>query len=196
MGNGSDSLLPATSTLSVETHSVEESVALGRALGGLLQPGDVVALVGPLGAGKTYFAKGVAAGLGVADTAKVVSPSFVLVREYEGRAGPQSGRPRGGRPVGIRLRHVDAYRLHHPRELTELGAEELFDEAAVTVVEWADRFPEGTIPAVLEVRLSHLGPTAREVRFSALGERGVELVSALRRTQAGERPLTSGGDER
>jgi hypothetical protein len=65
-----------------------------------------------------------------------------------------------------------------------VGAEELFDEAAVTVVEWADRFPEGTIPAVLEVRLTHLGPTAREVRFSALGERGVELVSALRRTQA------------
>jgi tRNA threonylcarbamoyladenosine biosynthesis protein TsaE len=161
------------STLSAETHSVEETVALGRALGELLQPGDVVALVGPLGAGKTYFTKGIAAGLGVADTAKVVSPSFVLVREHLGR----------GHGVGTRLRHVDAYRLRHPRELTELGAEELFDEMGVTVVEWADRFPPGTIPAVLEVQLSHVSPTMRELRFTARSERGMELVSALRRVR-------------
>jgi tRNA threonylcarbamoyladenosine biosynthesis protein TsaE len=172
--------LAAMSTLSVETHSVEETVALGRVLGALLQPGDVVALIGPLGAGKTYLTKGLAAGLGVADTAHVVSPSFVLVREHVGRVGPESGRPPSRPPVGTRLRHVDAYRLHHPRELTELGAEELFDEAAVTVVEWADRFPEGTIPTVLEVRLSHVSPTMRELRFTSCDERGVELVSALR----------------
>ena len=160
-------------------------MALGRALGGCLRPGDVVALVGPLGAGKTYFAKGLAAGLGVADTARVVSPSFVLEREYEGRRG-----------VGIRLRHVDAYRLRHPGELTELGAEELFDESGVTVVEWADRFPEGAIPAVLEVRLSHVSPTTRDVQFSGLGERGAALVSALRSLLEAHRPLTGGGGER
>jgi len=178
MGNGSGSPLAAMSTLSVETHNVEETVALGQALGRLLQPGDVVALIGPLGAGKTYFTKGIAAGLGVADTAQVVSPSFVLVREHVG---------------SCRLRHVDAYRLRHPRELTELGAEELFDESAVTVVEWADRFPPGTVPAALEVRLSHVDPTRRELRFTACEERGVELVSALRRALEAQPPLTKAG---
>ena len=187
--------MAAMSTLSVETHSVEETVALGETLGRLLQPGDVVALVGPLGAGKTYFTKGIAAGLGVADTAQVVSPSFVLVREHVGR--PQGP---GAQRVGIRLRHVDAYRLRHPRELTELGAEELFDESAVAVVEWADRFPPGTVPAALEVRLSHVDPRRRELRFTscrapALRARGVELVSALRRALRAQPPLTEGEAE-
>ena len=152
------------STLSVRTQSVGETVALGQVLGEVLAPGDVVALVGPLGAGKTYFTKGIALGLGVADSSQVVSPSFVLVREHVGRC---------------RLRHVDAYRLRHPRELMELGAEELFDEAGVTVVEWADRFPVGTVPATLEVRFSHAGVQDRQIVLSAESERGQELIESL-----------------
>jgi len=148
---------------------VDETVALGRALGELLGPGDVVALVGPLGAGKTYFTKGIAVGLGVEDPSQVTSPSFVLVREHRARCA---------------LRHVDAYRLRHPRELIELGAEELFDEASVTVMEWADRFPQGTMPVTLEVRLTHAGPTDREVVLSAANQRGEELLEALRRALA------------
>ncbi len=157
------------STLSVRTQSVEETVALGQVLGELLAPGDVVALVGPLGAGKTYFTKGIALGLGVAGSPPVVSPSFVLVREHLGRC---------------RLRHVDAYRLRHPRELIELGAEELFDEAGVTVVEWADRFPEGTVPVTLEVRLSHVGAADRDIVLRGRSRRGEELSDALRRALA------------
>ena len=157
------------STISVETHSVEETVALGRALGELLGPGDVVALVGPLGAGKTYFTKGIALGLGVEASSQVTSPSFVLVREHAGRC---------------LLRHVDAYRLHHPRELVELGAEELFDEAGVTVMEWADRFPPGTVPTTLEVRLNHAGPEDRSIVLSAADGRGKELLRSLRQALA------------
>ncbi len=153
------------STISVETHSVEETVALGRALGGVLGPGDVVALVGPLGAGKTYFTKGIALGLGVEESSQVISPSFVLVREHKGRCV---------------LRHVDAYRLHDPRELVELGAEELFDEAGVTVMEWADRFPPGTVPATLDVGLSHVGLQDRSIVLSARDGRGEELLRSLR----------------
>jgi len=134
-------------------------------LGELLKPGDVVALVGPLGAGKTYFTKGIALGLQVEGSSPVTSPSFVLVREHAGRCV---------------LRHVDAYRLHHPRELVELGAEELFDEAGVTVMEWADRFPAGTIPTSLEVRLTYTGLGARHIVLSALNERGEELLCLLR----------------
>lgn len=153
------------STLSVKTRSVDETVAFGRRLGRRLRPGDVVALVGPLGSGKTYFTKGIASGLGVEDTAEVISPSFVLVRQYQG---------------SCLLRHMDAYRLHHPSELVELGAEELFDEAGVTVIEWADRFPPGTVPATLEVRFAHVGPTEREIVLRAQGPRGEELIAGLK----------------
>ena len=156
-------------TISVETHSVEETVALGRVLGELLGPGDVVALVGPLGAGKTYFTKGIALGLGVDESSQVISPSFVLVREHAGRCV---------------LRHVDAYRLHHPRELIELGSEELFDEAGVTVMEWADRFPPGAVPTTLDVRLSHVGLQDRSIVLSARDGRGEELLRSLRQARA------------
>lgn len=105
-----------------------------QALAANLQPGDVVALVGPLGAGKTQFVKGLAAGLGVADPQGVNSPTFTLIQEYHGR---------------ITLYHLDAYRLAGARELEALGFDELCDAGGVTVVEWADRvtslLPEETI---------------------------------------------------
>ncbi|GAH70060.1 unnamed protein product, partial [marine sediment metagenome] len=72
----------------------------------------------------------------------------------------------------------------HPRELIELGAEELFDEAGVTVVEWADRFPEGTVPVTLEVRLSHVSAADRDIVLRGRSRRGEELSDALRRALA------------
>jgi len=145
-------------------------VALGRRLGEALEPGDVVALVGPLGAGKTYFTKGIALGLGVADAKAVVSPSFVLVREHLGRC---------------LIRHIDAYRLTDASELVEIGAEELFDELGVTVVEWADRFPPGEVAATLEVRFEHAGPTERRLTFIPRDERGECLVEGMSEHRCG-----------
>ncbi|HEY7107649.1 MAG TPA: tRNA (adenosine(37)-N6)-threonylcarbamoyltransferase complex ATPase subunit type 1 TsaE [Acidimicrobiia bacterium] len=109
--------------LCARTHSRGETLALAERVGSVLRAGDVVALVGELGAGKTVFAKGIARALGVKDD--VVSPTFALVREYDG--------------VDVALVHVDVYRLDHLQELRDAGFDELVGGAAVTVVEWGDR---------------------------------------------------------
>jgi tRNA threonylcarbamoyladenosine biosynthesis protein TsaE len=119
------------------THSTDETLALAGTVGGLLRAGDVVSLVGDLGAGKTVFARGVARALGV--TEPVVSPSFTIVREYDGR---------------LPLVHVDVYRIESVQELYDLGFEELVRDDAVTLVEWGDMI-DGLLPVDrLDVRLA------------------------------------------
>jgi tRNA threonylcarbamoyladenosine biosynthesis protein TsaE len=119
------------------TRSTDETLELARAVGELLRPGDVVSLVGELGAGKTVFARGVARALGV--TELVVSPTFTIVREYEGR---------------VPLVHVDVYRIDAIQELHDLGFEEVVRDDAVTLVEWGDKV-DGLLPADrLDVRLA------------------------------------------
>jgi tRNA threonylcarbamoyladenosine biosynthesis protein TsaE len=125
------------SELVLESRSPEETRAAGRALGAVLEPGDVVLLDGQLGAGKTVFAKGIAEGLDVDET--VVSPTFTLAREYEGRH---------------RLVHVDVYRLDHVQEFLDLGLEDLAGEDAVTVVEWGEAIAAELPVDHLQVRLA------------------------------------------
>jgi tRNA threonylcarbamoyladenosine biosynthesis protein TsaE len=120
----------------VETHSARATMAVAKAVGMLLRAGDVVVLVGELGAGKTTFVKGVAAALGVDDV--VVSPTFTIAREYEGR---------------VPVRHVDAYRIEDMRELREIGLDELLGGDGVTLVEWGDRITAALPSERLEVRL-------------------------------------------
>ncbi len=146
------------------TNSPAETVELGKRLGGLLGPGDVVALTGELGAGKTCLTKGIALGLGVGDARAVRSPTFVLVSEYRGR---------------LALYHVDAYRLHGASELEALGSGEIMASGGVTVVEWADRV-EGALPAEhLRVECAHAGETRRAIRALARGKRYEDLVRRL-----------------
>jgi tRNA threonylcarbamoyladenosine biosynthesis protein TsaE len=121
----------------LRSRSPEETRAAGRALGGVLEAGDVVVLDGQLGAGKTVFAKGIAEGLGVDET--VVSPTFTLAREYAGR---------------LRLVHVDVYRLDHVQEFLDLGLEDLAAGDAVTVVEWGEAVAAELPGERLEVRLA------------------------------------------
>ena len=119
------------------THSTDETLALAGTVGELLRAGDVVSLVGDLGAGKTVFARGVARALGV--TEPVVSPSFTIVREYDGL---------------MPLVHVDVYRIDTVQELYDLGFEELVRDDAVTLVEWGDMI-DGLLPVDrLDVRLA------------------------------------------
>ncbi len=119
------------------TRSTDETLALAGSVGELLRPGDVVSLVGGLGAGKTVFARGVARALGVTDP--VVSPSFTIVREYEGR---------------VPLVHIDVYRVDKIQELHDLGFEELVRDDAVTLVEWGDAIDTLLPGDRLDVRLA------------------------------------------
>jgi len=119
------------------SRSAEETFNAGRDAGALAGPGDVVALVGDLGAGKTQWVKGFAAGLG--SDAAVTSPTFTLIHEYGGGRLP--------------LYHVDCYRLERAVELAAIGLDDYLDGRGVLVIEWADKFPD-LIPA-----------SARWVRF-------------------------------
>lgn len=110
----------------IRLSSPDETEAFGRALAGRLRPGDVVALAGDLGAGKTTLARGVLRGLGV--RGEVASPTFPIVQAY---APPEARIP---------VWHVDLYRIDDPLELDELGLEEALDEAAL-LIEWPERLP-------------------------------------------------------
>lgn len=143
--------------------SPAETARLGEALGGCLSPGDTLGLVGDLGAGKTCFVQGLAAGLAVPAAARVTSPTFTLINEY-----------RGGR---ITLHHVDLYRIERARELDELGLDELIGGGGALAIEWSDRF--SVLPADhLEVRLEVTGPETRRLRAVAGGPRSEALLAA------------------
>ena len=134
---------------SLVTTSPDETAAAGVALGERLGPGDVVALTGELGAGKTCFVQGLARGLGVARVA--TSPTFVLVNEYRGRC-----------PV----HHVDVYRSRTLTELLDLGLDEMLGGAGVTVVEWADRC-ETLLPAhAVRVHIDGVGDEPRRITIT------------------------------
>jgi tRNA threonylcarbamoyladenosine biosynthesis protein TsaE len=139
--------------VTARTHSVEETRALAEDLGRrLLRPGDLVVLAGELGSGKTVFAQGVARGLGV--TEPVVSPTFTIVREYEGR---------------VPFAHVDIYRIDRLQELHDLGFDELLDDR-VTLVEWGDAAGPLLPNEWLEVRLVPAGEQERDIHLSPHGE--------------------------
>jgi len=133
----------------IVSRSPRETADLGRRFAGELRPGDCLALIGPLGAGKTTLIKGLARGLGIPED-EVLSPTFILIREY-----------RTGR---LPLFHVDAYRISRPEELQEIGLEEyLWSEEGITVIEWADRVA-GIIPAdCIRVRMEILAENARKI---------------------------------
>ncbi len=99
----------------------QDTIRWGRAFGSLLQSGDVIALIGDLGSGKTTLTQAVATGLGIIDP--VTSPTFSLIQEYSGT---------------IPLYHFDPYRLDHPEEIAELGLDEYLQREGVVIVEWAD----------------------------------------------------------
>src|SRR6184192_4009339 len=130
----------------IDALNLAETEALGRRLAAHLFPGAVVALIGPLGAGKTNLVRAVAEGLGIADPRIVTSPTFVLIQEYAAR---------------LPIYHFDAYRLHTPAEFVDLGAHEYFQSGGVCLVEWADRV-ESCLPAeLLRITISVTGDTSR-----------------------------------
>lgn len=152
----------------LRTRTAEETRGAGEAIAGLLRGGDAVSLTGDLGAGKTTLVQGAAQGLGVAGP--VVSPTFTLVREYEGR---------------LRVVHVDVYRLDRMQDAIDLGLEELAGDDAVLFVEWGDAI-EALLPGdALDIELTVPDPASevRRVRIAGSGrpwaERWERLEQAL-----------------
>ena len=144
--------------------SAAETLALGEALGRALQAGDVLALHGELGSGKTTLIQGIARGLGLAPE-QVKSPTFVLMREY---------------PGALPLIHVDAYRLDHPDAAWSFDTELFFSRRKVTVVEWAERIAQILPECALTLTLEHVTTNRRRITACANGPRGDVVLSAWR----------------
>ncbi len=145
-----------------ESPSEERTRELGAALGRVLRAGDVVGLVGELGAGKTTFVQGVARGASA--RGYVASPTFTLVREYEGR---------------LRLYHVDLFRLQ-PEELDHIGFDELLDAGGAVLVEWADRAADRLPLDTLWVEVVGTGAEVRRLRVRPGGEAARALAERWR----------------
>ena len=130
--------------------SSDETKQLAAQLASGLNPGDVLALEGDLGSGKTQFVQGLARALGVPENGYVRSPSFTLLNEYRGR---------------FPLYHFDFYRLHEPSALDDLGLEEYFDGHGITVIEWADRFPGALPERTIHIHFEIVDENRREINI-------------------------------
>jgi len=131
------------------THSAEETTALGRKLVEYLRPPKLVLLRGELGAGKTTLVKGIAEGFQAAEQEDVTSPTFTLIHEFRG--------------PGVNVYHIDLYRVDTPRELMTLGIDDLFDDDAVLLVEWGDKFERFRRDRDVEIAIERTGDTDRRI---------------------------------
>ena len=130
------------------THSAEETILRGREIGQRLTPPVLILLSGDLGAGKTTLTKGLVRGLGAAEEDEVTSPTFTLVHKYE---------------RGARVYHVDLYRIASPEDFDTLGLEEIFDEHAVVIIEWADKLDLRAEWPLLRIKLEHVSEDERRI---------------------------------
>jgi tRNA threonylcarbamoyladenosine biosynthesis protein TsaE len=153
-------------TLDFWSHSPEQTVRFGARLGELLRPGDLLGLSGELGAGKTTFVGGLSRGWGSSD--QVTSPTFVLVNEYR-------------RPDGLRLWHLDSYRLNSGQEALALGLDDLLAGDGLVVVEWPERIADVLPAERLHVELAWVDHSRRSLRLGASGERYFDVVEQFRR---------------
>ena len=151
------------------SYSPAQTIKLGEKIGRLLKKGDIVCLFGMLGSGKTVLVKGLAKGAGV-DLREVISPSFVIIREYAGR---------------FALYHFDLYRLDGLKDIADLGYEEYFYGAGVSVIEWADRLKKIMPPQYLKIELEVKGKKQRLIKFSAVGKDYSKLIRKINENTGG-----------
>lgn len=145
--------------------NVDETIRFGEKLGRLLIPGDVIALIGELGAGKTTFVKGIALGLGVEDKRAVKSPTFSLVHLYKGR---------------IPVYHFDAYRLEEIQDMLDIGSDEMIFGNGVSIIEWADKV-FGCLPKeYLKITLTITSENERNIEIHGYGEHYRVMLSRIR----------------
>ena len=147
--------------MTIISHNAEETEKLGRLIGSIVQEGDVLLLNGPLGAGKTCLTQGIAHGLGI--DAVTQSPTFTLIREYEGR---------------LPLYHMDLYRLNFS-EISDLGIEEYLYGYGVCVIEWAERGDAMMPEEAIVFDISYLDENERKIVISGDSARAVDFVEEL-----------------
>ena len=152
-------------SLEIISRSAEQTRRVGMRLGALLKPGDLVALVGDLGSGKTTLVQGIAAGWGSLDP--VSSPTFVIVNVYR-------------HSDGLRLFHLDAYRLDGPKEALDLDLDIMLDQGPM-VVEWAERVQPVLPEEGLWVDLNYIDEQQRDLIFSARGQNYEALLTRFRK---------------
>jgi tRNA threonylcarbamoyladenosine biosynthesis protein TsaE len=153
------------SSLSRDLPDLAATESLGRRLGALLFPGAVVALNGPLGAGKTHLVRAIAEGAGLTDGRIVSSPTFVLLQEY---------------PARLTVYHFDAYRLRSEEEFFDLGGHEILSGDGVSLIEWAERIPRCLPAEHLSIRLDVTGESSRHVLLEANDRAYHAVLSALK----------------
>ena len=150
----------------IETKSARETIELGKRIGRLLRAGDVVALTGKLGSGKTTLTQGMARGLVVKKRNYVTSPSFTLVKEYKGR---------------LPIYHIDLYRIDNLKEVYDLGYEEYFYGEGITIIEWAEKIRRLLPEEVLIITLETVDENGRRIEFVPKGKHYQKIVKTLMR---------------
>ena len=150
--------------LDLVSRSPAETEAIGECCAGAVRANDVVALTGELGAGKTVFVKGLCRGLGLADTRRVVSPTFMLLNVFD---------------VKFMVYHFDAYRLTGEKEFVDLDALRIMDSGGVSIIEWADRVASLLPAKTLRVHCSHAGESERRIEISNIGRWDDAVIEAL-----------------
>lgn len=159
-------------SLSIVSNSLDETIFFGKKTGEILRSGDVIALSGELGSGKTYFTKGIALALEIPPE-MVTSPSFTLVNEYEGK---------------FKLFHIDAYRLKDKSDFLSAGLDEYFYAGGVAVMEWADRWPELLPDNTIAIRFDILDENRRRLTISGHHKRAEHIIRYLMKITKKKRP--------
>jgi tRNA threonylcarbamoyladenosine biosynthesis protein TsaE len=150
--------------LELTTESPEETHVVAAKIAASIEPGDVLALCGELGSGKTCFTQGLAAALGVGEGGVVNSPTFVLLNVYQGR---------------LPIYHFDAYRLGNADTWLDLGAEDMLYGDGVCIIEWADLVSDALPEDRLTIEFGHVSPNERQLCLSASGRNSERLMMAL-----------------
>lgn len=150
------------------SNSEADTERIGSHIAEALQPGDVVALNGELGAGKTRLVRAIVTALDGAE-APVNSPTFVIVQVY---------------PVRLNVYHVDAYRLADADEFLALGADEILDGGGVCLIEWAERIADVLPADRLDIDITATSPQARRLTIRASGTRSQAIIAQLRQTRS------------
>ena len=150
-------------TMVIESRSPHETKSWGRRLASLLEGGELLGLIGDLGAGKTCFIKGLARGLSLREE-DILSPTFTMIQEHHGR---------------FPLYHIDLYRLEEAT-LDDLGLREYLFSEGVAAVEWFERLRGGADMDYLAVRISYAGANLRRIEFSAVDSRHAQIISKLK----------------